>query len=309
MKHTPDFVFTQAYYAEIYDRVNLRSVRPEGWTWSYMTSDLPPIKQVRWQQTLKMSFQGKLVRAKLINQNKQSSGGGKRGTITDFSPASRGRLFDLFNQFEVKHAATFITLTYASRAETAHQAKGHLRALFKRLGRLYPDKNLSGIWRMEFQQRGAIHFHIIFFECPYIPKEKLQTIWGDITGDKLPFTRIERIFSHKKIINYVAKYVGKVNGEPNPSGFNSLTYLSAYQKYHGPNIGRLWGYLNKSELPFAELHEIELPLYYAKFMKFRNMAAAYYPPLIDNISPGFKLYVVSAEWWRNKFHEMYDTVF
>lgn len=309
MKNTPDYVFSQAYDQLARDRVNLRWVKPEGWTWSFLRDDTGSPSGKQLQQTLKMTFQGKYVQAKLINRNKQAFKRGKRGTITDFSYGSRGRLFDLFNQFEVKHAATFITLTYPDCSRTTHEAKNNIRAFFKRLERLFPNKVLSGVWRMEFQERSAIHFHIVFFECPYIPKERIQKIWGEITASDRPFTRIERIFSHKKIINYVAKYVGKVNPLGESSGFNSPTYLSAYQKYHGQKIGRVWGYLNKKDLPFAQLTVLELPVYWRKFKDFRDAACNFYPPLRENISPGFKLYVQSAAAWERLFHTIYDIKF
>lgn len=309
MKNTPYFVYLQAYEQSARDRVNLRWVKPAGWSWSFRIHDNGMPSETKYKQSLKMTFQGKFVQAKFINQNKQPPKRGKRSFITDFSNGSRGRLFDLFNKFEVKHAATFITLTYPDCSRTASEAKHNLRAFFKRIERNMPKAKLAGVWRMEFQERSAIHFHIVFFECPYIPKEKIQALWGEITGSKRPFTRIERIFSHKKIINYIAKYVGKVNPLGDSSGFNSLTYLSAYQKYHGQKIGRVWGYLNKKDLPFAELTELELPLYWAKFKEFQAHARAFYPPLINNLSPGFKLYVPSAKAWEQLFHRLYDIIF
>jgi hypothetical protein len=30
----------------------------------------------------------------------------------------------------------------------------------------------------EKQKRGAIHYHVIFFDFPYIAKEKLQNLWS-----------------------------------------------------------------------------------------------------------------------------------
>lgn len=309
MNNTPDFVFQQAYENQKYDRVNLHWVKPEGWTWSSLASDQAQGETVKFKQNLKVTFQGKFVQAKLINQNKQPLKRGKRSVITDFSQGSRGRLFDLFNKFEVKNAATFITLTYPDCSRTTHEAKNNIRAFFKRLERMYTKFKLSAVWRMEFQKRSSIHFHIVFFECPYIQKEKIQEIWAEITNSIRPFTRIERIFSHKKIINYVAKYVGKVNPLGESSGFNFPTYLSAYQKYHGQKIGRVWGYLNKKDLPFAQEEILELPLYWEKFKEFRRIAVQFYPPLDKNLSPGFKLYVPSAAAWLDLFHTIYDTVF
>lgn len=309
MKYTPDFVFAQAHDNLKYERVNLRWIRPEGYSVPYQTSNYHDIRPKPFKQTLEMHFQGRYVKASLINQNKQPSPRTKRSTISDFSSGSRGRLFDLFNQLEIKRNAIFVTLTYTHLGTTASLAKRDLRAFFKRVERMFPKASVSGIWRMEFQERGAIHFHIVFFKLPYVAKEKVQEVWGEITNQVRPFTRIEMIYAHKKLINYVSKYVAKVNAAEEIGGFNPLTYLSAYKKYHGGSIGRVWGYLNKKELPFAPETIIELPLYFALFMRFRDMACNEYPRLKQNISPGFKLYVPSAKAWKGFFHRVYDIKF
>jgi len=225
-------------------------------------------------------------------------------------------LFDLFHKLKVSNKATFLTLTYPEDYDNAKASKNDLRALFKRIERLPGTSGISAIWRMEFQERGAPHFHCVFFNLPYIPKEKIQKMWGEIIDCDRPFTRIECIYSQRKLMNYISKYVAKIEGaneneirplnptdeelidatEPEElSGFNPLTYLSAYAEKFGENIGRVWGYLNKKQLPFAELVEVEYNFIRVEFEPFRRFAVSIYPRIASYLSEGFKLYVASAE--------------
>lgn len=203
----------------------------------------------------------------------------------------------------------FITLTVRTEGMTANAGKTHLRAFIKRLLRYKGAENASFIWRLEFQERGAIHFHLCSFGLPFIPKETIQRYWGEITGEDSPFTRIEQVYSHKKAMNYVGKYVAKVSPEREIGGFNLPTYQAAYEKYHGNRIGRIWGIENKKCIPFAPETTLELAFNYAKFMQFRSMAAAQYPPIFNSLSLGFRLYVPSAEAWLGWFHGVYDIDF
>ena len=54
---------------------------------------------------------------------------------------------------------SFITLTYKENMQDIKKSRKDLDIFFKRLRRVYRD--LKYIWVMEYQQRGAIHFHIL----------------------------------------------------------------------------------------------------------------------------------------------------
>lgn len=308
MKNTPDSFYLQLLENQKYDRTRVRWTSRNTYLPTKISTDYSPVRNPKSHQTLKMTFRGRFIKAQLITKNKQpTTKTARRGTIRDFSPQSRGRLFDLFNQLEIGKRATFITLTYPTIYVDAKTAKSHLRAFIKRINRKYSYYEVTGVWRMEFQERGAIHFHLVLFKLPFIHKETIAALWAQVTHTYSPFTRIEGIDSPNKLINYVSKYVGKVNPE-SFNGFNSLTYLSAYQATHGEQIGRSWGYLNKKELPYAEETVLELAYDYARFMRFRRTAEQKFPPMKDYISPGFKLYVASAEVWLRWFHEDYDII-
>ena len=166
-----------------------------------------------------------------------------------FSSKSRKNISDnvqildyekLTNQDQIK--AKFLTLTYPKNYPDPKTAKKHLQTLFKRLKRKFPK--CSGVWKYEPQKRGAPHFHIMFYNLPYLAKEELSAMWLEIIGDqyadysqgykRAPFTRIETIRTHKGCASYVSKYIAKDDGSKGTAstpirgaGFNSLPYLTA----------------------------------------------------------------------------------
>jgi hypothetical protein len=59
----------------------------------------------------------------------------------------------------------------------------------------------------EFQKRGAVHYHVVFFNLPYMTKiyDVIRQSWG------LGFTLVETVKSTEHLINYVSKYLSKEN--------------------------------------------------------------------------------------------------
>jgi hypothetical protein len=194
-----------------------------------------------------VSFQGELVRVSgFEGRYKPPPPTARRGKVTTFSKRSRKRLITLMKQLAPRGRVKFITLTYQAIPSTK-DAKKNLRAFIERLRRINPG--VSGIWRIEYQQRGAAHFHMLLFDLPYIPKEKIQEMWGQIINESTPFTRIEQVRSKRHAMSYVSKYIAKLSAPAEPenetedgSGFISVPYLHA---------GRWWGFINKDLLPYA----------------------------------------------------------
>lgn len=172
-------------------------------------------------------------------------GGGHRGIVTQFTPQSRLRMLRKIARLS-PHRVVFVTLTYPERYPGPHTAKQHLRAFLERIRRRYPMS--SAIWRLELQERGAPHFHLMFFELGWLPFVELRRWWSEITVDYidafLPRVRIELIHSRRGVMFYVAKYCAKVE----PSGSVSAFFINdAYL-----HAGRFWGVFNKFMLPYAE---------------------------------------------------------
>ena len=236
---------------------------------------------------LEVSFQGHLVKVSLKGGVPKAMPA-KRGVIVRFSASSRARLLEKFARLKRPERSTFITLTYGADFPMPDEAKDDLRAFLERLRRMSACAKTSGIWRCDLQGRGAPHFHILFFNLPYIRKEKIQKMWSEIIGQPQPFTRIEAVRSWNGIMSYCSKYIAKVQDElPDAdNGFNYLTYLHA--------LKRSWGVFQKQNLPYAPLKIVHWPFIAKAFSKFRRIAEFIYPPLVDQEAPGFKLFVTNA---------------
>lgn len=102
----------------------------------------------------------------------------------------------------------FMTLTFKENIQDITYTNYEFNKFIKRLNfQLYHDKKqkLKYIAVWEKQKRGAIHYHIIFFDFPYIKLKKLQEIWGH------GFVKINRIDVDSKDNRgrYVSKYFSK----------------------------------------------------------------------------------------------------
>lgn len=160
--------------------------------------------------------------------------GGVRGVVRGFSRASRRRLLRRMatvNRLAYKTPPAFITLTYPERfPEDIGIVKAHLRAFLKRLRRKTSCKSV--VWRLEWQRRGAPHFHILAFgEVPSTLSVWLSRQWFEIvgSGDVNHFRYgcdLRQPHAWEQVTGYLAKYMSKVEDE------GSL---------HPANHGRVWG--------------------------------------------------------------------
>jgi hypothetical protein len=90
--------------------------------------------------------------------------GGRRGCVSEFSWASRRRLLKRIAaiNWQVLGDRWFVTLTYqgAGFPTDMRDAKAHLKAWRKRYEARYGKIDVA-VWKMEFQARGAVHFHLM----------------------------------------------------------------------------------------------------------------------------------------------------
>jgi len=127
------------------------------------------------------------------------------------------------------------TLTYpAEYPKDGRIVKGHLRAFIERCRRYHEKNGNNGwsiFWFLEFQERGAPHFH--FFTNFEIDKGLLALWWHDIVDSRdsrhlLAGTRIEYLRAGRSgTLGYAAKYAAKSSQKEVPPCF--------------ANVGRFWG--------------------------------------------------------------------
>lgn len=109
-------------------------------------------------------------------------------------------------QYGEEFTAKFLTLTFKDNVKDLEVANNEFRQFIKRLNyRVYKKKcsQLKYSAVVEFQSRGAVHYHIIFYNLPYIDAEELAEVWGN------GFVKINKIDNIDNVGAYVCKYMTK----------------------------------------------------------------------------------------------------
>lgn len=112
---------------------------------------------------------------------------------------------------------TFITITYKENYKDLSKSKEHLKLFFKKLKKDY--SNLKFIYVLEYQQRGAIHYHIL---CNIPINIKLST---SKEKKSLDHRELEKNFSKKYWSNRGFVDIRNLQTEDNT---NIALYVSVY---------------------------------------------------------------------------------
>lgn len=159
---------------------------------------------------------------------------GMRGNIRKFSPRSASRMRRYLRCCDAEYIY-MVTLTYPAVYPTdGRRCKQQLRTFISRYRRMcerngYSDWSL--FWFVEFQERGAPHFHL-FITHP-LPRAELSRWWYEIVGSGdakhlAAGTRIERFREGRTGASvYASKYAAKSSQKCVPVGFD--------------DVGRFWG--------------------------------------------------------------------
>ena len=245
--------------------------------------------------TIRLVFQGELVKATVADDvpNKhQNARSATRGNITDFSRKSRKRLFELCATLDWKKTrARFVSLTYHNKIPPLGITRKHLRAFIKRVWRQYGM--CAVLWRLEFQERGAPHFHMLFFDGKYMPRDVLLRWWREITeDDTINQLDIRYIYSSRKARAYISKYIAKlpVDGDVSTS-LDTVPYPAATDF-----LGRVWGVENRALLCYALAMVIETIDVWA-FWSLKRAARKVYRAINGRERAGFTLFVENSDRW------------
>jgi hypothetical protein len=166
----------------------------------------------------------------------------------------------------------FITLTYPgdwkSVAPTAARAKNHLHRLRKRFERLV-GRPFYAVWKMEFQRRGAPHFHLL---AP-IPsgmdfRNWLSHAWADVVDHPDPDQKANHLIAGTGVDK--AKGISADNAQRISYYFSKHSSANKGVKEYqneppmewilGGTVGRFWGYwcLRKAtaSIPISDDHAV-----------------------------------------------------
>lgn len=217
-----------------------------------------------------------------------------RGKVSVFSRKSRKRLLEkLARTKDTKMPRIFLTLTYQSNMTDPQKGKHHLRAFLERVRRLFPKA--SAFWRLEFQKRGAVHFHFIFFNLPYWKADDIRKVWSEIIDEDNPRIEIETCRSKRKSTYYVSKYMAK----PSRDALVSLSNAPY------PHVGRHWGVFNKDEIPMAELVLYEFFGDSKSFWDLKRAITKIIPKLKGKYGGGVLLFCNDVDMWRKYWDVLY----
>ncbi|MGG2973689.1 rolling circle replication-associated protein [Geobacillus stearothermophilus] len=99
----------------------------------------------------------------------------------------------------------FFTLTFAENVTDIKWANNEFKKFRQRLSRHIwgCPNNLKYVAVIEFQKRGAVHYHVVAFNMPYVPHADLERIWGH------GFVHIRAIDNCDNVGAYVTKYMTK----------------------------------------------------------------------------------------------------
>jgi len=192
--------------------------------------------------------QGSLLSLRVMGfKSKPNIQGSKRGIIRVFSAASRRRLMRFMARLKTrKIRATFITLTFSSEV-TNEDAKKALKRFTMRVRRAY--EAVSGVWRMEYQERGAIHFHLLMFNLPFWKQSDLQGVWEACTKQERSIVNIKLVHGARSVMGYISKYIAKKDERSEIASLDDGSY-----QHEGRDrlSGRFWGWINKELLPLGQ---------------------------------------------------------
>jgi len=96
----------------------------------------------------------------------------------------------------------FMTLTFAENIQDVKKANYEFKKFRQRFEYELKEK-LKYVCVVEFQQRGAVHYHLVLFGLPYIPAKVVHQIWGN------GFVKLNLLEDVDNVGAYVTKYMRK----------------------------------------------------------------------------------------------------
>lgn len=172
---------------------------------------------------------------------------GKRAAISQFTAKSRKALLCLMASLVIdpEKLPLFITLTYPRQWPVEPDIwKKHLDLFGQWIRYHHPGSSI--IWKLEPQERGAPHFHLMVFGISFLPAKQVAQRWFEIVGSGDPRhrsagTEVRRVSS----INGVMRYASK-------------NYMGKECHAFGIKVGRFWGVIGRNLLPVSKVEEVQV---------------------------------------------------
>ena len=131
--------------------------------------------------------------------------GGKKVKRKDSLNKTKNNIRRLIN-CNLEENSTFATFTYAENMTDIDKGKNDFKNFIKRWNYQRKKEGLDSlkyVYVVEFQKRGAVHFHCIFLNSGYIKNKTLADLW------KHGHVKINKIKDVDNVGAYVVKYMQK----------------------------------------------------------------------------------------------------
>lgn len=153
----------------------------------------------------------------------------------------------------------FLTLTFTDNKTDVKECNVLFKAFIRKLREVKHISNLKYLAVIEFQERGAVHYHILL-NIPYIPQKELLDLWGN------GFVFIEAIDEVDNVGAYIVKYMTKDNTDTRLRGQKAYLFshnLRKPEKVVNHDL-KQFSKIEKKILDKYNLNEIQ-PVYEANF--------------------------------------------
>jgi hypothetical protein len=222
----------------------------------YISRDLLPGEKV----AVCVEVQGTLLKVKYSDPRLESVGH-VRGRIKEFTPAARKRMIEMVNRLDWTKISKvkFGTLTYPDRGYIPRkEERMQSISVLQRYLEEQVQRPVPALWRTEWmprmsgEQREQVmpHFHILHFDCPFIPWQDYRRWWKKAIGWKgYCRTEFKNASGPRRCMYYVSKYIGKLSD-------SSSLVIAAY--LNNEIDGRHWGILRPDHMPWAPIRKFEM---------------------------------------------------
>lgn len=175
---------------------------------------------------------------------------------------AKKRLMGLINAnndaYGREFSTKFLTLTFRENITDIKWANREFSKFIQRLNyRVFNTKksNLKYSAVIEFQQRGAIHYHVVIYNMPYLDADVISEVWT------YGFVKINKIDHVDNLGAYVTKYMTKDNDDPRLQGekcyFNSRGLMKPTTITDKKEVETIAGSLPLSNLCYTAEYENE----------------------------------------------------
>ena len=158
------------------------------------------------------------------NDSEERSASRARRTVRRLVNANVERHYD---HKGIKQIPKFMTFTFAENITDLDYAHDEFKKFMKRFNYHVTGQKksvLKYVAVVEFQKRGAVHYHVIYFNLPYVPNDEIREIWGH------GFVKINAIEHVTNVGAYVCKYMTKTMEPDDPKArhdFNRKRYFTS----------------------------------------------------------------------------------